>query len=1184
MDELIGQTISHYTILEELGRGGMGVVYKARDLRLDRPVAMKFLPKKLLAGSEDRERLFHEARAASTLNHPGICTIHDIDEADGEPFLVMEYIEGMPLHEWIKNRARGEDRNHSSLVRDGVDIAIHIAEALGKAHEHGILHRDVKSDNIMVMSDGQVKIMDFGLATMTHTADQAPLTKHVVGTPQYMSPEQIENRPLDRRSDIFSLGVVLYELFTGVLPFAADYDLAVLYAILHSEPEPPDEANPDIPPGVSRIVLRCLRKQADDRYQSCADLVTELGMVRPLLEENRRTQAESVVPSLSLSASQSQRSVFIGREPQLRLIESRMQEVTAGAGRTVLIHGESGVGKSRLVDEAAAKAHQMGMSVLEGRCLYQEALLPYHPYVTALKRGVQNFDHHMVEMLARRAASRGIDLTGRLSLLKAFFGLGAEPATLLNKEQLWDAIVLLLRVLADRPIVLVIDDLQWADATTQGLFGFIARNIRELPVLQVGVYRDEDSLSGRRPDGPDLIDTLRQLRIEGLAEQVEIDRLTTAETGKAVVRLLDDKPVHKQLLERVYETTRGNPLFVFELVNLMRAQQAIRFDGEQWRLEADARTVAVPDRVQEVILRRIEKLGREEREILEIASCEGDSFQSDVIPVCLGIERLALLKRLQSLEQEHALIRHDRARYWFDHPLIRQILYESILFELRQEYHKKIAAWLLERHVTEDAYASRIAHHLVASGQEEESLGYLLRAADQASRLYAHDDAMRHYQKVREILDRSGGSHAGMRLCVEEGLGDVSHSSGKPQEALQHFDTLLDLARGASDRATEIKALRKSAENLRIIGDMTKALATCNEALSIASRLQAGHELVNCLNTLAVITMARAEYDRTIEVASEALVQARALADPRNESLSLCTLGSALVHRGEYRRAVERLEEARALQQSIGDTRGLATTFNYAGLAYHRLGELERAVGNHQEALKIKRSIGDQTAVPGSLNGLGDVFRDIGDIERAIDFHRQSLALAREQRNRGSECDNVRDLGADYLLKGDIATARKFLEEVLDLSRNYGYPWYEARSRITLAEVHFAAGEPEAADSSSEIGLNLARKLGARELVIEALRVRAKAVSRGGSYDDRARLLQEAIGIATSIEQSMFLWQLYGDLAALHAGERHESEARHARDACRGFLLVMAEAFHDQELRSTFLNRADVQDVLHSTE
>ncbi len=269
---MIGKTISHYKILEKLGEGGMGVVYKADDTKLKRRVALKFLPLDLTRDEEAKVRFIHEAQAASALDHPNICTIYEIDEdEEGRMFIAMAYYEGETLAAKIKQQTA----NSKKSLDWAIDIAIQIAQGLAKAHEHGIIHRDIKPANVMITNDGVVKILDFGIAKLS---GRTRLTKTggTVGTVAYMSPEQAQGQEVDHRTDIWSFGVVLYEMITGQLPFKDEYDQAVMYLIVNEAPHPIQKLNSSVSSELEQIVTKALQKKPESRYSSAAEIITAL--------------------------------------------------------------------------------------------------------------------------------------------------------------------------------------------------------------------------------------------------------------------------------------------------------------------------------------------------------------------------------------------------------------------------------------------------------------------------------------------------------------------------------------------------------------------------------------------------------------------------------------------------------------------------------------------------------------------------------------------------------------------------------------------------------------------------------------------------------------------------------------------------------------------------------------------
>ncbi len=355
-----GTVIAHYRVIEPIGAGGMGAVYKARDEKLNRIVAVKVLPPDMVAHEDRRRRFLQEARAASALNHPHILTVYDIGESDGKPFIAMEYIEGETLRQKIKSR--------SISISDALDIAIQIAQGLAKAHEHGIVHRDIKPENLMISRDGFAKILDFGLAKLVERkrAAQADSGEKTIlqittrsgvifGTVKYMSPEQLLGRRVDLRSDIFSFGVVLYEMLTNLCPFANENDIDTMHSILHDEPKPPHAVKSDLPRALHPVLVKALAKEPRQRYQTIKEFAAAIRSLKRDLEAGKTSMPVKTRLVLKPTA---QRAAKIDYERELN--PAQYEAVTTIDGPLLIVAG-AGTGKTRTLVFRVARLIETGV-------------------------------------------------------------------------------------------------------------------------------------------------------------------------------------------------------------------------------------------------------------------------------------------------------------------------------------------------------------------------------------------------------------------------------------------------------------------------------------------------------------------------------------------------------------------------------------------------------------------------------------------------------------------------------------------------------------------------------------------------------------------------------------------------------------------------------------------------------
>ena len=469
----------------------MGEVFLAEDTQLGRKVAIKFLTEALEADATARERLYREARSAAALDHPYVCKIYELTDLDGRTGIVMEHVAGETLQARL--------RRAPLSPREALEIAGEVAEALEAAHARCVVHRDLKPSNVMLTGGGHVKVMDFGLATQapSSSASQADaetvgaLTESGVriGTPGYMSPEQLLGGQADERSDIFAFGVLLYELLAGVHPFTRASQSGTMSAILRETPAPVSQYAQDAPETARVTLDRLLAKEPGRRYQSFGEVRSDL---RQLLQDaSGLTSVPQTTPAAATPAIR--RTPFVGRESERVEAGRLLDSAVTGQGALLLLGGEPGVGKTRLAEEVLAEARQRGCLALTGRCYETEGTPPFIPWLEIVERSARISPPAAFRDALGQAAPEVAKIVPELRQIFP----DIPPAIELPPEQQQRYLFTNFLAFLDRgarvtPHVLLIDDLHWADDSTLLLLQHVVQHTPEMPLLIVGTYRDVD--------------------------------------------------------------------------------------------------------------------------------------------------------------------------------------------------------------------------------------------------------------------------------------------------------------------------------------------------------------------------------------------------------------------------------------------------------------------------------------------------------------------------------------------------------------------------------------------------------------------------------------------------------------------------------------------------------------------
>lgn len=993
--------LNRYRLLSELGQGGSGVVYRAHDTLLKRDVAVKVLGGASLSG-EAQGRLLAEARAAASVNHPGIVAIYDAALSGETAFVVMELVEGSSLHDrpaegWLEAAQTGAE----------------ICAVLEHAHRNGIVHRDLKPENILFTPEGRVKLVDFGLARPI--ASRLTAEGSLVGSLHYIAPEQALGQLVDVRTDLYSLGVMLYERVAGRLPFTAEDPLALVSQHIYAPVVPPGAYVRDLPTAFNDLIVQLLAKQAIDRPGTAAEVQLRLEAIASGAE-GAEGLLGGEVPMLDRIA----RGRLVGRQGELAAASALWRQAAAGRGQVLLVSGEPGVGKTRFVRELMAQAQVSGGRVLVAEA-HPEGGAPYAPIVRLVRQAATTAG---TLPLAPETLAELVTLAPELRA--RFPDVPANPVLdpLAERERLCESLSALCAGLAaSAPLLLFLDDLHWADSGTLYVVRQLARVAPRLRLQIVLTYREiELDESGA------LNELLYDLTREHLATRIKLSRLTLGET-RQMLETLFSGPVAEELSGGIFQETEGNPFFVEEVCRALMQDARLSLEDGRWRSSVEIQELRIPQSVRLAIQIRVGRLPEAAQEILRLASVLGREFAYDILRAAasadedLLIESLELAGRAQLISEIRPDATGERGRvgpssFVFEHALIPATLRDGVSSLRLQRIHRRAAA-AYETLRPDDLES--IGFHAAGAGDEEKARSCYLRAADHAQQLGALEDAMRFLDAALEAWppeDRRGradaltrlgtcrwqAAHPGARPALEEAcdlyralddrlrrgdlermLGRLYWEGGDRQTALLHYGEALRILEQEPSSPELARAVSSMAQMHMLASEYDDCLAWGERALALADQLQADDVRVHVLNTLGTVHAMTGDPQRGLGMLRESLQRALELNLMHDALRGYINLVESLITVGQYAEALEQLGSMIAFATRTY-ARGFALT------AYTRQAEVLWLTGHWRRADRILSDQVEASDLAGGVTGLwartlrGRMLNDTGRIEQARDL------------------------------------------------------------------------------------------------------------------------------------------------------------------------------------------------------
>jgi hypothetical protein len=745
-----------YQVRSTLGAGGFGAVYLGHDSQLNRPVAIKVLRAGAGPGQAEDEQALLEARRLAQLRHPGIVAVHDVGVHEGQFYLVSDYLDGPNLSRWLLD--------HRPSWPEAALIVATVADALAHAHAQLIIHRDVKPANILFTANLAPVLVDFGLA-LDETRAGGGAKGIIAGTPWYMSPEQASGTAhrIDGRTDIYSLGVVLYEMLTGRVPFRATHTLELLRQVRDDEPQPPRQLVDDVPPELERMCLKALAKRQQDRYTTAADFAADL---RRVLPSTARAEWSGARPGWLASPPLSPvKRHTVGRQKELAELGRAFESAAAGQGRFLCVTGEPGIGKTTLVEdflnELAATGHPYALA--RGRCSERLARTEaYLPFLEALETLLHGDGTEATAHVMKATAPNWFDRVAPLAAKDSSLTRVLAESKAASQERLKRELGAFLQELSQqRPLLLFVDDLHWADASTIDLLAYLGGKCAGMRALFVFTYRPTDLALSRHPFGPVKLD----LQARGVCRELALEFLPRPDLDRYLALEFPEHCFPEEFAALVHLRTEGSPLFMADLLRYLRDRQVLTQEQGRWTLRQSVPDLRrdLPESVRGMIQRTIDQLSDDDRRLLVAASVQGYEFDSAVVARVLKRDAAEVEDRLDELDRVHAFVRMVRerefpdrtltARYRFVHVLYQNVLYDSLGPTRRAALSAAVAQALLghygERSVD---VAADLALLLEVARDFAGAADYFLAAARNASHVFANQEAVLLARRGVEVL------------------------------------------------------------------------------------------------------------------------------------------------------------------------------------------------------------------------------------------------------------------------------------------------------------------------------------------------------------------------------------------------------------------------------------------------
>lgn len=1165
--------VGKYRLERLIARGGMGGIYQAIQEGLARTIAVKILNPEFVNNQNALERFRREALAIAGLKHPNIVTIYDFGVTQsGGSYIAMEYLKGRSL-----SRILGEEKKLS--VERTLSIIEPICQALTEAHEKGIIHRDLKPDNIMLEQVGNtqvVKVVDFGLAKLKQRAEQRRITGNlVVGTFDYMSPEQCQSLDLDATSDIYSLGIVIYEMLTAEVPFRNPSRLATIYQHINDPPRPPRAHAPEIPDRIEKVILKALSKEPQERQQSALELLEEM---RTAFQISTKASASSnAIPKLSTSSSKTDFlnrvevrknpnatlkkhlvfGYFLGREKELNRLTTEFAFIRSGRSKPIIVLGDAGIGKTELLTEFRRRLGEGEALFLNGRFFDYLGSSPYKPLLDALT-------NHLRLLISQQPLFEKIfaELSDRIREDLAndwdFWNIDKNKSGSLQggpegeKYRIFEYLAqVYIKLARHLPIVLWMDDMQWADGLSLNFISYLLRRALGEPIQFIFTARIQDVTQKGHPfqQWQSAMATARNI------EQIQLSGLNVSEVEQYINLVFADIEISQSAIERIWQETNGNPYFLSEILRLLVEEERIVWTGQKWRCQ-QVTEINLPSSVVNIVEAHLRRFRENELDVFMQAAVLGDQFSFETLRLVTNLDEDDLIDIVETglagyVFKEQPIISSQNIRptisgidelYSFYHTTVRKVLYSKINTRRRRRLHLKVAE-ALEKAKKErlDQIAPLLSHHYYNAEQYQLAFKYSVEAATAAWQALAVEETEKYLSRLQELLEQIEEARimeyqaqsnqitnqfSNQLLAVSLAQyrilsGEVLTTRSKFTDAERSLFIALKLSEHVGNGEIAGRAILATGEMYKERGDSERALKFFQHAFDVYQKLNDVNGQCQALNRIAWVNYEKGDYSQVSEYAQKCVKLAQGSKEKLAEASARIVLAATDYRTARYSRAMEGAKAVLNLAQSVQDRVLEKQATVLLGTISCVLGFYQAALNWLDQAVETARDTGARRSEARFLVELGDVHRRQGQYEEAIDYFTQAHEIATEMKAKREQEIAFLNLALVYKGLNYHDQANNHLDQAITLGKEVMDPVLIVEEKFALAELNLIAGKKSEALPLTESAIELAKKIGLRAQLWQLLCLQARILKELGNSQKALEAIQESVSLLKAISSEI---------------------------------------------------------------